>query len=431
MYSDRETHPNEKSDTVKISNDKMHNENALSDTESSYRWVVLALFIMIALISQALWLTFAPISSEMSAIFNVSAFDISLLSAVWPFIFVICAIPVGIFIDTYGFKASIGIGALCLAGFAVLRIFSTYADKNFMILLISQSGAAISQPFIFGSITKLAVSWFPEKERGLATGLGTIGLFLGMMIALVLTPVLYNSFGLRSMLIIYALLSCVGAFLFLLFGKERKVTINKSDSSSFSLMDLLTLSRVKSFLILEYGFFAVVGGFTAIMTWIEEILKSLHGLTIDEAGIVGGLMILGGIIGSIVIPTLSDKLKKIKPFVVLNLAIGTIALFLIKASGTFLWLSIVFFITGFFLMSALPLVLEISSRIAGRGMEGRSSSLLWFFSQVGSLVLIAMVDPIKQLGGDFYYPIMLIGVLWALSFFLFIFIQEPKAVEHT
>ena len=162
---------------------------------NAYRWVVLALFIFVALISQLLWLTFAPISSEMTDHFAVTAFDISLLSLVWPLIFVIIALPVGIFIDRYGFKKSVGVGSLFLAVFATLRIFSASPDNNFTILLITQTGAAISQPFIFGSITKLSTSWFPEKEQGLATGLGTIGLFLGMMLALAITPFLYQSYG--------------------------------------------------------------------------------------------------------------------------------------------------------------------------------------------------------------------------------------------
>ena len=194
------------------------NEN----TTTSYRWVVLSLFVFVALLSQMLWLTFAPISSEVTALYGVTAFDISLLSLVWPLIFIILAIPVGIFIDKRGFKVSVGTGALFLAVFAVMRIFSTTFDNNFTILLLSQSGAAISQPFIFGSITKLAISWFPEEEQGLATGLGTIGLFLGMMFALAVTPVIFQSYGLTSMLVIYAIVSCIGAFLFIVFGREKK-----------------------------------------------------------------------------------------------------------------------------------------------------------------------------------------------------------------
>ena len=180
------------------------------------------------------------------------------------------------------------------------------------------------------------------------------------------------------------------------------------------------------FYILEYGFFVCVGGFTAILTWLEVMLNSLHGIGIDQAGIAGGVLILGGIIGSIAIPALSDKLKKIKAFVLVDLAIGTIAFYFIGIFKEFLLLAVICFIIGFFLMSALPLVLQISNRIAGFGMEGRASSLLWFFSQVGSILLIAIIEPVKSIWGSYYSSIILIVILWALAFFLFIIIKEVK-----
>ena len=160
--------------------------------------MVLAVFMFVALLSQLLWLTFAPISSEVSELFGVEAFDISLLSLVWPLVFVVTAIPVGVFIDKKGFKTSVGVGAVIMAVFSVLRVFSVTPHPSFLLLLVSQTGAAFSQAFVFGSITKLSMSWFPEEEQGIATGLGTIGLFLGMMSALAFTPMLFLSYGVNS-----------------------------------------------------------------------------------------------------------------------------------------------------------------------------------------------------------------------------------------
>ena len=402
------------------------NEKIPTTHSSSYRWVVLFLFIIVALISQLLWLTFAPISSEMALLFQVTTFDISLLSLVWPIVFVIMAIPVGIFIDKKGFKISVSVGAAFIAVFSVLRVFSTINGYNFSLLLISQICAAVSQPFIFGSITKLAVSWFSEKEQGLATGLGTIGLFLGMMLALVLTPFLYLTFGITNMLAILALLSCIGTVLFLIFVREGKVVASKEASTAFTMKDLWTLSKKRDFTILEYSFFVCVGGFTGILTWLEVMLNSLHGIGINQAGIAGGLMILGGVIGSIAIPAVSDKLKKIKVFILVDLAIGTIGFYFIGIFEDFLLLAIICFIVGFFLMSALPLVLQLSNRIAGFGMEGRASSLLWFFSQVGSILLIALIEPVKLIRGSYFSSIILIVILWALAFFLLTIIKEDK-----
>jgi len=405
-------------------------EPSFTQPAPSYRWIVLLVFMLIALISQLLWLTFAPISSEIADLFNVTTNDVSLLSLVWPVIFVILAIPAGIYIDKKGFVPSIRLAALFIAVFSILRVLATMSN-NFVFLLIAQSGTAISQPFIFGSITKLSVQWFPQQEQGLATGLGTIGLFLGMMLALVLTPFLYLAFGVTMMLSIIAAISCIGALLFFLLAREGTLVTTPEASAAFSLRDLGTLSKKRDFAILEYGFFVCIGGFTAILTWLEVMLNSLHGIDIAQAGIAGGVMIVGGIIGSIAIPALSDRIKQIKPLVLINLAVGTISFYLITVFQEVLLLFVISFVMGFFLMSALPLVLEISNRISGVGMEGRASSLLWFFSQIGSIALIALIDPVKSLGGSYFYSVMLIVILWAAAFIFFMDLEEVRQKKTT
>lgn len=393
---------------------------------SSYRWVVLAIFMVVAIISQLLWLNFAPIATQMEDIFNVSAFQVSLLSMVWPLVFIIISIPVGVFIDRKGFKPAVTIGAILMAVFSVLRILSTTLVFSFNLLLIFQIGAATGQPFIFSSISKLAESWFPEDERGLATGLGTIGIFIGMGLALTLTPLISLATDLTGILIIFAAISSAGAVLFLILAREGPGFAESGEKVTFSMSDLFEISKLEGFPTLEFGFFVGVGGFTAILTWLETMLNSLHGISASNAGIIGGVMILGGILGSIIIPAISDKMGKIKPFVLVDLLIGAGAFYLIGIIGNFILIIVLSMVLGFFFMSALPLILETGTEIAGAERAGVASSLLWFFSQIGSVVLIAAVEPLTSFGGTYYYPIVLFSMLWIASFFLYLRMKEVK-----
>lgn len=393
---------------------------------SPYRWIVLATFMIVAIISQLLWLNFAPITTEMEKIFNITAFQVSLLSLVWPLTFIIISIPVGVFIDKKGFKTAVALGAIIMAVFSVLRILSTTVMHSFYLLLVFQTGAAAGQPFIFSSISKLAESWFPEDERGLATGLGTIGIFIGMGLALVLTPFVYLSTNITGLLIVFATISSTGAVLFIGLAREGPGFAESGEEITFSPRDLVKISSLEGFPTLEFGFFVGVGGFTAIMTWLEKILHSLHEISTSNAGIIGGIMILGGVIGSIIIPAISDKKGKIKPFVLIDILIGAIAFYLIGIFNNFILLLILGLITGFFFMSALPLILEMGTELAGSGRAGVASSLLWFFSQVGSVILIAIIEPVSSLGGSYYYSILLISILWLISFLIFIRVKEVK-----
>jgi MFS family permease len=373
----------------------------------SYRWVVLATYMIVAATSQLLWLNFATITTpQMENLFGVTKFDVGLLSAVWPLLFIPLSIPTGMLVDTKGFKLTVTIGAIIMAVFAVLRIFS---GGDFTLLLIFQSGAALGQPFVFNGISKLATLWFPLKERALATGLGTMGLFLGMIVALTFTPLLVPEGAtlglLTTMLIIYAVMSIVSALLFVVLAREKPPTSSEVSetevTAAFSLKGLGKFSKSKDFVILEILFFIGVGLFTGLAQWIESVLAP-RGISSTDAGIIAGLMIVGGIIGSIIIPEISDKIMRRKPFAIIDLAVAALMLYVLAVAADYMLLLIASFILGFFLMSALPISLEMSAELVGSAMAGSASSLLWLFSQVGSVILILGMESVKSMTSNLY-----------------------------
>jgi len=371
----------------------------------SYRWVVLATYIIVAATSQLLWLNFATITSVVEDVFKVTELDVGFLSMVWPLVFIPLSIPTGMLVDTKGFKLTVTIGAMLMALFAVLRIFS---GGNFILLLIFQSCTALGQPFVFNGISKLATLWFPLKERALATGLGTMGLFLGMIVALALTPFLVPTSDLEiftMMLIVYAVISVVGALLFILLVREKPPTppeVSEAEEiETFSLRGMGKISKSKDFMILEILFFIGVGLFTGLATWIQKILEP-RGISITDAGVIAGLIIVGGIIGSIIIPGISDKIMRRKPFAIIDLAIAAFMLYIIAVGTDYTLLIVAGFILGFFLMSALPIGLEMSAEIIGPAMAGSASSLLWLFSQVGAVIFILGMESMKSMTGNLY-----------------------------
>jgi len=395
----------------------------------SYRWVVLAVYMIVAAISQILWLNFATITTpQMKDIFGVTEFDVGLLSTVWPLLFIPLSIPTGMLVDTKGFKLTVTIGAILMAFFAVLRIL---AGGDFTLLLIFQSGAALGQAFVFNGISKLATLWFPLKERALATGLGTMGLFLGMMVALTLTPFLVpegaSLLQLTMMLAIYADVSLLGAFLFVLLAREKPPTppeVSEAEEfATFSLKGMGKISKSKDFVILEILFFIGVGLFTGLAQWIASILGP-RGISSTDAGIIAGLMIVGGIIGSIVIPGISDKIMRRKPFAIIDLAVAALMLYILAVATDFILLVATGLILGFFLMSALPIGLEMSAELAGPVMAGSASSLLWLFSQVGSVIFILGMESIKTMTGDWYYSVISILILELVAFALCFALKE-------
>jgi MFS family permease len=86
-----------------------------------YRWVVLAVFMFINLTIQMLWITYAPITGPAATYYGVNDLKIGMLSMIFMIAYIPLSIPVSWVIDTYGFRRAVGIGALLMGLFGLLR----------------------------------------------------------------------------------------------------------------------------------------------------------------------------------------------------------------------------------------------------------------------------------------------------------------------
>src|SRR5580692_488678 len=143
----------------------------------SYRWVVLAVFMLINIMVQVLWIGYAPIATLAATAYGVKREDIDLLANMFMLIYIVAAFPAAWAIDTYGFKKAVGFGALLMGVFGLLRaLFPT----NYTMALVGSVGISIGQPFLLNAFTKFAAIWFPQKHRATITGVIFIALFLGI-----------------------------------------------------------------------------------------------------------------------------------------------------------------------------------------------------------------------------------------------------------
>src|SRR5664279_3577695 len=130
------------------------------------------------------------------------------------------------------------------------------------------------------------------------------------------------------MLVIYGVVSIFTAFIFLVVMKEGPPTAPcRPDQEERSLVfdGFMQTMHTKDFIWLMVIFFIGLGVFNSVATWIEDILRP-RGFSATQAGITGGLMILGGILGALVMPMLSDHYRKRIPFIMIALIGATLGL---------------------------------------------------------------------------------------------------------
>jgi len=131
-----------------------------------------------------------------------------------------------------------------------------------------------------------------------------------------------------------------------------------------------------------------------VTTWIEDII-SPRGFNSTQAGITGGLMIVGGIVGAVILPTLSDKYRRRVPFIIIGLA-GTVpGLLVITYAATGGLLYAASFALGFFLLSCGPIGFQYGAEIGRPAPEGTSNGLLLLMGQISGIAFIFCMDAFR------------------------------------
>lgn len=377
-----------------------------------YRWIVLLAFMSVVAINQLLWITFAPITSSAAGYYGVSDLSIGLLSMSFMIVYIVVSIPASWVIDTYGIRVAVGIGAALTGIFGLLR---GLLAPHYTWVLISQIGIAIGQPFILNAVTKVAARWFPIQERATASGLGSLAMYLGIVVGLALTPYLTIQSGIGSMLVVYGIVSVIAAVIFFGAAKERPPTPPcppGQEERSLVLDGLKQILRKRDFVLLMLVFFVGLGVFNGVTTWIEDIVRP-RGFSITQAGIIGGLMVVGGIIGALIIPSLSDRYRRRTPFIISSLVGATLGLVGITYAMSYWLLLVSAFVLGFFLLSAGPLGFQYGAEVTYPAPEGTSNGLLLLMGQISGIVFIFGMDSFKSPGTGSMTPslVVLIGLM--------------------
>jgi MFS family permease len=394
-----------------------------------YRWVVLLAFMAVIAVNQLLWITFAAVTTQAMQFYKVSDLGIGLLSLSFMVVYIFVSFPASWAIDTYGIRVGVGVGAALTGIFGLVR---GLVAASYTWVLVAQIAIAIGQPFVLNAVTSIAARWFPMEERATASGLGSLAIYLGILVGLALTPYLVLQSGMNGMLMLYGIVSALAMFAFFFFVRERPPSPPcppEQEARSLVLEGLNRMVRQRDFILLMAIFFVGLGVFNAVTTWIEQILTP-HGFSATQAGDAGGVMIMGGILGALILPLLSDKYHRRVPFLVLAVLGATVGLAGIAYVTGYGLLLASCFIFGFFLLSAGPIGFQYGAEITYPAPEGTSNGLLLLMGQISGIAFILGLDAFKAPGtGSMTMPLLVLIGLMAICLFLGGRLNEAAALK--
>jgi len=393
------------------------------------RWVVLAVFMLVNITIQILWISFASITLPAGQFYQVGDLQIGLLAMIFMIVFIPLSLPAAWVIDTFGFYKAVSAGAVLMAVFGVLR---GLLGASYLPVLLCTIGIAISQPFFLNSWTKVASRWFPIQERATAVGLASVACFLGIGLGLVITPLMIEQFSIASVQLIYGGIAALSAVLFILIAREAPPTPPcppRLEQRALMLDGLRTLVKNRSFWLLMWLFLIGNGIFNGLSTWIESIVRP-RGFVPAQAGVLGGLLLLGGVVGAVFLPALSDRAHRRIPYLFLGMLGALPGLLGITFGRTFPLLIASTFAYGFFMISTAPIGYQYAAELTYPVPEGTSNGMLTLAGQV-SVVFIFAMEALKGKDGSFTISLVILSGLVLLSALLVTRLKESTLmIDH-
>jgi MFS family permease len=363
---------------------------------------VLLVFTLVAGVSQMLWLNYAPVLAVIQARYDVGELLASTLILVFPAFYVVLSLPAGAMIDRRGYRFVVGAGAVAQAAFACLRL----ADASFWTVLVAQLGIAAAQPFVVNGVSKLVSDWFPAEQGAIATGIATMGMFIGMAGAMAGTPLLVEGYGLSAAMAIFAAIAVASGALFVVLCRERHTVT--AQTAVGRIRDLMRRDLLLVFAISFLG----LGYFNGLTTWLEELVAP-NGLDAVAAGVLGGVLIVAGIVGAAVIPAASDRLRRRKPFVIGCTAAALALTVPICSLNNYPVVLAVGAVLGFCFLPAYALLLEMSVELAGVSAAGLATGMLMLTGNAGAVVVVMLVPIAHPYGAWLLAGTLAIAVLLA------------------
>jgi MFS family permease len=253
---------------------------------------------------------------------------------------------------------------------------------------------AVAQPFLINAATTLARDWFAPQERATATGLASLAQYLGFVAALTVAPALVQADpslpgygrGMETALAVFAVAAVVAGAAALLLVRRGPLREGRGPGLLPSIARLWASRDFRLTLLL---FFLGLGILNAVTSLTDTIAASLG--VQDSDGLLGVGLIAGGIVGAVVAPLLSDRLRRRRAVLVVCVALAVPALAALAGApqGWYAFDIAAMAVLGMALMSAGPIGFQYAAEVTAPVPESVSQGMLLLVGQISGLAFTA------------------------------------------
>ncbi|WP_274436575.1 MFS transporter [Alicyclobacillus sp. ALC3] len=234
--------------------------------------------------------------------------------------------------------------------------------------------------------------------------MASVALFVGVAVAMIISPILMHHGGLGAVelgegipavvVMLWVMLGLVGPLRAPLaalpaHGADRHGGTTSAQVRSVR-MSLQTVFADR-FIWMMCGLLAVgLGVFDALNTWLQPIFSE-YGMG-GASGNLLALMLVAGIFGSALLPSIAAKRNLRKTLMVTAVGLTTWMLVAMMLWQSTLWIGLWMVVAGFFLLAGFPIILEWTGRQVAPGLQGIAVGFIMLTSHLGGIVLIFMIQ---------------------------------------
>ncbi|ALK98674.1 glucarate transporter [Massilia sp. WG5] len=307
---------------------------AAAKVQTRTRWTILAMLFVITTINYADRATISIAAPGIRKELGLDAIQMGFVFSAFAWSYVLAQLPGGWLLDRFGSKITYFFSIFLWSVFTMLTGtagFFAGGAAVFMLFALRLLVGAAEAPSFPGN-SRIASSWFPTNERGLAAAIFNSAQYFATVLFAPIMGWLVHSYGWHSVFFVMGGLGIVMAFVWLkvIYGPKDHPSVSQSElkyiQDGGALVDLdgaqKAPAQVNTFAAIKellgnrmllgvyIGQYAITTLTYFFLTWFPVYLVQERHMTILKAGFVASVPAIAGFLGGVAGGWLSDRLAK-------------------------------------------------------------------------------------------------------------------------
>ena len=410
-------------------------------TPTRARWGILALIAVATMINYLDRTVLGIAAPSLRNDLGIDAATMGIVFSAFSWTYAAAQIPGGVFLDRFGSRLTYFLSLTFWSLFTLLQATAGGLGT----LLLYRFGLGLAESPCFPTNSRIVGTWFPQQERATATGIYTVGEYVGLAFFSPFLFMLMAAYGWHALFIVVGVAGILLGVIFywryrepadhpsvneaeleyIAAGGGFATTVHEKAPSWANVKRLLSYRQVWG---AGIGQFAGNSTLVFFLTWFPTYLATERHMTWVKVGFFAVLPFIAAAIGVLAGGWFSDKLLKSTGSA--NIARKTpiiVGLLLASLIVTANWMDsnvavIVVLSIAFFGQGMVGLGWTLISDIAPKSLMGLTGGLFNFAANLAGIITPIVIGFIVAATGSFTWALAFVGAVALLGVFSYVFI---------